>query len=539
MSLRRFPRWLWAAFIALTLVGVVALMGVLCARRTLPQISGTARIPGLHDPVTVVRDRWGVPYIYAGDEHDLFAAQGFVTAQDRQWQMLLRRQAARGKLSDWLGPRAAQADSTLGWQDFYAQAESTLALLDIETRTALDAYALGVNECERMCPEPIELSFLRILRRAGKIDPWTATDSLALAQMLQWTPSQQADVGLQGALSARVGPARATELIAAGAPLGPTPPIDPAVRQAMQWVGLPLTRGNPPGVVSAPGLPAAWYMAALHSENGATAGATWPGLPGLLVEQTALIPDPSLSKGQASTLIKHLLALPPEGWLQVRVHGMLRQWDYSLSGNTRLGNASAAVYQAWEWHLARDTFQDELGPDLNARYWATGLAPQTLTQLAEKPDDPWWDDVTTLQVETRDDILRRAYAESLDDLGRHYGDLHTIWEWDTMHAAQLRHPLSDAWPWSAFDRAVKLGGDAPFDPGQPDDSLNAYAPALIPSLRIGDQGFALAGGQAGHPLSPHYADLVTLWARGQSVPLQDAARPQDLKDEEGLLVLTP
>jgi len=55
-------------------------------------------------------------------------------------------------------------------------------------------------------------------------------------------------------------------------------------------------------------------------------------------------------------LVKHLLALPPEGWLQVRVHGMLRQWDCDLSGRTRLGNASAAVYEAWVWHLARDTF---------------------------------------------------------------------------------------------------------------------------------------------------------------------------------------
>jgi penicillin amidase len=132
--------------------------------------------------------------------------------------------------------------------------------------------------------------------------------------------------------------------------------------------------------------------------------------------------------------------------------------------------------------------------------------------------------------------MRRAYAGALKDLGRHYGDLHTIWEWDTMHAAQLRHPLADAW---LLDRTVKLGGDAPFDPDQPDDRLNAYAPVLIPSLRMDDQGFVLAGGQSGNLFSPHYSDLATLWARGQAVALQDTARPQDLKDVEGVLVLTP
>src|SRR5512137_1575449 len=95
---------------ALTLVGIVILASVTYARRTLPQTSGTFHLPGLHSQVTVVRDGWGVPHIYATDEHDLYVAQGYVTAQDRMWQMLLRRQAARGQLSAWLGPRASSAD---------------------------------------------------------------------------------------------------------------------------------------------------------------------------------------------------------------------------------------------------------------------------------------------------------------------------------------------------------------------------------------------------------------------------------------------
>lgn len=522
MPLLRSRTFTRIALVALAVMGLV-LGGALLARRTLPQISGTARLPGLHGPVTVARDRWGVPHIYAGDEHDLFAAQGYVAAQDRLWQMLLRRQAARGKLSDWLGPRAARADSSLGGPGFYTQAQSTLPSLDAQTLSALDAYALGVNECLRVCPEPIEWSLVKFQGKAQQIDPWTPTDSLALAQMLQWAQSQQADVGLQEALSARLGPARATELMA-GAPTGPVPPIDLAARQALQWAGLPLMHGEPPVVSSAPGLPAAWYMAALRSENGATAGATWPGVPGMLMDQTAVISDSFSLMEEAHALTQSLLALPPEGWLQVRVHGMLRQWDYDLSGKTRLGNASAAVYQVWVWHLARDTLQAELGPDLFARFWAAGLAPQALAALAARPGRAW------------NDAMRRAYAEALEDLGRHYGDLHTIWEWDTMHAAQLRPPLGDV-GW--LNRTVKLGGDAPFDPGQPDDPLNAYAPVLIPSLRIDDQGFALAGGQSGQIFSPHYSDLVTLWARGQSVALQVTARPQDLKDVEGVLVLTP
>jgi len=519
----------------------LVLAGVILARRTLPQVSGTTRIPGLHGPVMVVRDRWGVPHIYATNNHDLFAAQGYITAQDRLWQMLLRRQAARGQLSAWLGASASQADDVLSHQEFFAQAEEILGALESDTHAALDAYALGVNACLQRCPAPPELTLLQWQGKTLRIEPWTAQDSIALSQMLLWIQSQQSDVTLARTLTQSLSAERFASLWPEGqTPTSPGLPADPALRQTARWIGLPLWHDEPLIAASAPGLPVAWYMMSLHSGGPAIRGGTWPGVPGMMVDQTTVISDTAASGTQeVSALVKRLLELPPEGWLQVRAHGMLRQWDYDLSGGTRLGNASAAVYQVWLWRLARDTFQDELGPALFNRYWATMLAPQALARLVEKPGDPWWDDVTTPQVETRDDIVRRSYAEALTYLGRHYGDLHTIWEWDAMHAAQFLHPL-DAWPWSSLlDRTIKLGGDAPFDPDRPEDPLNAYAPVLLPSLRITDQGFALAGGQSGRPFSSHYADLLTYWARGQSVPLQDAARAQDLRDVEGVLTLAP
>jgi acyl-homoserine lactone acylase PvdQ len=535
--LSRFPRTLGFALSALTLAGVVVMAGIVYARRTLPQVSGTIRVPGLHSQVMVVRDRWSVPHIYAADEHDLFVAQGYVTAQDRLWQMLLRRQAARGRLSDWLGAHAAPADDILRRQDFPAQAAASAPSLDTETRAMLEAYTLGVNACLAACPEPPELTLLKLQGKATQVPAWTTTDSLAVAVMMQWAQTQQSDVGLREEMVSRVGSARTSDLWPEGTvPTDPTLPVDPAVRQSQQLASISLVEGN--RAASAPGLPATWYVVTLRSEHIAVAGGTWPGVPGVMMK--AAIGMAAHQDAPHCDLVKHLLVLPPEGWLKVRVHGMLRQWGCDLSGKTRLGNASAAVYEAWVWHLARDTFHDELGADLFARYWATGLAPEALAWLAEKPDDLWWDDVTTPQRETRDDILRRAYADALQDLGRHYGDLHTIWEWDTMHAAEFRHPLGDAWPLSwLLDRTVKLGGDAPFDPAHPADPLNPYASVLISSLQIGDGRFALAGGQSGNPFSSHYADLLTLWAHGQSVPLQGAARPQDLKDVEGVLVLVP
>jgi acyl-homoserine lactone acylase PvdQ len=113
-----------------------------------------------------------------------------------------------------------------------------------------------------------------------------------------------------------------------------------------------------------------------------------------------------------------------------------------------------------------------------------------------------------------------------------------------MHAAVLRHPLGRGLPLAWLNRQVELGGVAPFDPAHPDDPLRPYAATIISSLRItraadGKTWLAMAGGESGHPLSPHYADLLSLWARDTDVLLQDAARPEDLANVESVLMLVP
>src|ERR1700687_1362160 len=70
------------------------------ARSPLPQLDGSISVPGISSKVRVVRDEQGVPTIEAATLEDLFFAQGYVTAQDRIWQMDLMRRAAAGELSE-------------------------------------------------------------------------------------------------------------------------------------------------------------------------------------------------------------------------------------------------------------------------------------------------------------------------------------------------------------------------------------------------------------------------------------------------------
>ena len=99
----------------------------------------------LDGTVTVMRDELGVPQIYADTTDDLFRAQGYVQAQDRFFEMDLRRHITAGRLSELVGanPDALQTDEvirTMGWREVAAQ---ELPLLSPTTRSYLEAYAAG------------------------------------------------------------------------------------------------------------------------------------------------------------------------------------------------------------------------------------------------------------------------------------------------------------------------------------------------------------------------------------------------------------
>jgi penicillin amidase len=64
-----------------------------------PAVEGELKVEGFQKDVRVLRDQWGVPHIYAQNEHDLFMAQGFIQAQDRLWQMETNRRIGSGRLS--------------------------------------------------------------------------------------------------------------------------------------------------------------------------------------------------------------------------------------------------------------------------------------------------------------------------------------------------------------------------------------------------------------------------------------------------------
>jgi penicillin G amidase len=192
--LARLPRPARWAIRILAVLLVLLLVLTLYVRwtigRSAPRTSGRITVHGLHGNVTVYRDRWGVPQIYADDADDLMRAQGYVHAQDRFWEMDFRRHVTAGRLSELFGRTTLDTDKvvrTMGWRRV---AEQELPLLRPDTRRYLESYAQGVNAWLRRHPDTatqsLEYSVLGLQRTGYHPAPWTPVDSLAWLKAMAW-----------------------------------------------------------------------------------------------------------------------------------------------------------------------------------------------------------------------------------------------------------------------------------------------------------------------------------------------------------------
>ncbi len=142
------------------------------ARSTLAQIGGELSIPGLREPVEVLRDEWGIPHIYAQNTDDLFMAQGYIMAQDRLWQMEMWRRWHEGRLAEIFGPAAFDYDLRTRQMMFRGPwDESEWTSYHPEGERIFTAYANGVNAFIEQNRDNLPVEF----QLTGVVpDPWTA-----------------------------------------------------------------------------------------------------------------------------------------------------------------------------------------------------------------------------------------------------------------------------------------------------------------------------------------------------------------------------
>lgn len=278
-----------------------------------PQIDGKITLNGPKASIDIVRDREGIPHIYAKSPHDAYFALGFVHAQDRLWQLELNRRIAAGRMAEILGPAAVDTDRFLRALGVRRNAEAILANLAADTRATLDAYAAGINAYLATQPRPLPPEFL--ITGTPQPAPWQAVDSIGWQTMMAWDlganwsqellrmrlsqkltleqineflPPYPGDAVLatQDYTKMYRELAGTTQQLQAVAAIAPPSFVDGmgsnnwVVSGALAASGKPLLANDPHLGLSAPAL---WYFAHLSAPGLNAIGATLPGIPGVVL----------------------------------------------------------------------------------------------------------------------------------------------------------------------------------------------------------------------------------------------------------------
>jgi len=181
------------------------------ARQALAQHEGTILVFGLQEPVEILRDRWGIPHIYAANTHDLFFAQGYAVAQDRMWQIEMWRRNGEGRLSEVLGQDYVTRDHFARLLAFRGNWDEEFRKYHPEGRLIFDAFAKGVNASiqKAIDENKIPAEFQIMGFRPQPV--WTART--LLTRMPGWTLSRNAASEVQRALDIKaMGLAKLQEL---------------------------------------------------------------------------------------------------------------------------------------------------------------------------------------------------------------------------------------------------------------------------------------------------------------------------------------
>jgi len=326
------PRLAKSLKVAAAAVAVAGVLGVIAGgwfytrmKASLPQLDGSAKVPGLSAGVTVERDGLGVPTIRGANRVDVARALGWVHAQERFFQMDLMRRRAAGELAELVGPAALKADKAARMHGFRLLARGAVVRATAAEREVVEAYTAGVNAgLSALGEKPFEYLALRVAPQ-----PWQAEDCglVSFAITLDMQPDPVGYEQMLGTLRETLG----AEAVAFFAPLigprdaaldgstAPLPKIPPAQAINLRRTGAPrpakvsgfgsgdsereLPGSNAFALAGAHtasgvamlandmhlrlGLPNTWYRAALAWPDGETerrvVGATLPGVPCLIV----------------------------------------------------------------------------------------------------------------------------------------------------------------------------------------------------------------------------------------------------------------
>jgi penicillin amidase len=171
----------------LILVGIGLIIGILyvrqLSRKGLPDYNDEVKLEGMLGKVTVYRDAYAVPHIYAENEEDLSRATGYIMAQDRLWQMDLFRRATTGRLSEIFGPELVETDLLMRALRIPEKSRMVLSRQEPKLLKTLEAFADGVNQFIKIHNDNLPLEFSLLGYRP---EDWAPEHTVNLISYMAW-----------------------------------------------------------------------------------------------------------------------------------------------------------------------------------------------------------------------------------------------------------------------------------------------------------------------------------------------------------------
>jgi penicillin amidase len=304
---------------------------------------GSVVATGLDASVTIERDVRDIPHIAAANEHDLYFAEGYVQGSDRLFQLDLSRRYAYGRLAEVFGAKALALDRMQRAADINGIAERQLRAMAQHDRDAIVAFSEGVNAAAATQSLPVE--FRMLLYRPA---PWTPKDSVAVSIVVSLELADSwHDIFARDAVWRQRGPrcfdaffplsdARYDVTIEGmpNAPPAPAPPRDcgtaevaarpqrPAIG-SNAWAagstrtvdGHALIANDPHLILTIPGI---WYVVDIESPQMHAAGATIPGIPGVLLGHNERVAWALTNAEMATTSVFEAAHLNRRSWVTER-----------------------------------------------------------------------------------------------------------------------------------------------------------------------------------------------------------------------------
>ncbi|AOT10634.1 hypothetical protein S4054249_22500 [Pseudoalteromonas luteoviolacea] len=274
--------------------------------QSLPDVKGDKEVKGIQAPVMINRDQHSIPHIQASNDLDAVFGLGYTHAQDRLWQMEMNRRIGSGRLSEIIGIESLRSDMFIRTLGLRRNAEKMWQQLSPENKKILEAYVAGVNQgISHLDLLPAEYYLYQF-----EPEPWQPVDSLVWMQLMTWQLSNNYRYEIQRALVVKaLGAEKANEFL----PEVPMEQLQLAAQHvnntdfdqmlgeyhnpdyipkkhvgSNNWVisgkhtktGKPLLANDPHLVNS---IPSIWYLARLEGKDLHTVGATFPGLPFVVI----------------------------------------------------------------------------------------------------------------------------------------------------------------------------------------------------------------------------------------------------------------